>query len=164
MVSAITGNQSVSTWRGAKSLFVPCDIKVWKGLHHRFRCMWGGWREKTWTATWCPSHQLHPPLIWNHQSWNKALCRCCWMRTFVLPDVLHELPAALLLYAKSNRKVSILRGESGSHGSPYESMANGACPAPIHLHSGWSVAIAKMPLDSCMVFGELQHNGVEVCV
>lgn len=28
MVSAITGNQSVSTWRGAQSLFVPCDIMV----------------------------------------------------------------------------------------------------------------------------------------
>ena len=83
------------------------------------------------------------------------------MRTFVLPDVLHELPAARLLHATWNRKVSVHVGKSGSHGFPCEGMVNGARPPPIHPHSRWSVAIAGMPLDSCAVFAELRHNDAE---
>lgn len=149
MESAISGNQSVSTWRGAKSLFVPCDIMVWKGLHHRLGCRWGGWREQTWTATWCLSHQLHhSPVSWSHRCWNKAPCGCRWMRTFVLQDMLHELPEAPLLHARWNSKVPIHREESGSHSFPYESMVNGACPASIHPHCGTSVSIDEMPFAS----------------
>lgn len=117
---------------------------VWKGLHHRLGCRWGCWREKTWSATWCPFHQLHPPLMWNHQCWNKAPCGSCWMRTFVLPVGLHELPEALLFCATWNRKVCLHKGKIGIQ-SFY--MRSNTYYIPIHPHSGWSVAIAKMPLD-----------------
>lgn len=116
MVSAIIGNQSLSTWRGAQGLFVLCDIIAWKGLHHRLRCRWGRRREKTWSATWCPFHQLHPPETWNYQCWDKAPCACCWMRTFLLLDGLHELPAALPIYSMLDEtvKCAYTRGREAS--------------------------------------------------
>lgn len=89
--------QSVSTWRGAKSLFVPCDIMVWKGLHHRLGCRWGGLEREDLDChlvsipLTTPSSDLKPPVLKQSSLWvllNENICspsRAAWITSGTTP-------------------------------------------------------------------------------
>lgn len=101
VVFANTGNQSISTWRGAKSLFEPCDIRVWKRLHHCLGCRWGHGEGRLWvppgvyitnyTVFWSENSHAERKLPVGAAEWEHLFFQtCCKNNQQHFSFLLHE--------------------------------------------------------------------------